>query len=104
MKAAVYNNQILAGVLERTTDGFWFEYNDDYFKNVSMPAISLSFPKSSQLYFSKHLFPFFSGLLAEGTNKQIQCRLHKIDDADEFTRLVKTATTETIGAITVKEI
>jgi HipA-like protein len=50
------------------------------------------------------MFPFFSGLLAEGLNKQIQCRMLKIDEQDDFTRLIKTATTETIGAITLKQV
>jgi HipA-like protein len=47
---------------------------------------------------------FFSGLLSEGINKDIQCRLLKIDESDDFTRLIKTAGEDTIGAITVKEI
>jgi len=50
------------------------------------------------------LFSFFSGLLSEGINKDIQCRLLKIDENDDFTRLLKTAGEDTIGAITVKAI
>jgi len=47
---------------------------------------------------------FFYGMLAEGINKDIQCRLLKIDEEDDFTRLIKTAGEDTIGAITVKEL
>jgi serine/threonine-protein kinase HipA len=104
MKALVFNNNIEAATLERTKDGFIFTYLDDYFKDSARPAVSLSFPKNQKQYHSKYLFPFFSGLLAEGYNKEVQCRTLKIDENDEFTRLVKTARTETIGAITVREI
>ncbi len=54
----------------------------------------------SALYY----FPFSTGMLAEGINKDIQCRLLKIDEKDDFTRLLKTAGDDGIGAIAVKEI
>lgn len=101
MKAAVYNNKVLAGTLEKTKEGFIFAYTDEYYLDGTQPAISLSFPKKEKRYHSNYMFPFFSGLLAEGLNKQIQCRTMKIDEQDDFTRLIKTATTETIGAITL---
>jgi HipA-like protein len=104
MKAAVYNNKILAGTLEKTKERYVFTYTDEYFKDDSKPAISLSLPKTKQEYHSEYMFPFFSGLLAEGVNKQIQCRTLKIDELDDFTRLIRTATTETIGAITLKQL
>ena len=50
------------------------------------------------------IIPFFFGLLAEGENKLLQCRLLRIDEDDHFTRLLKTCTTETIGGITVREV
>ena len=104
MKGYVYYNQrFLAGILDKTKNGYIFTYDGMYFKNPEMPRISTSFPKTKQSYFSPYLFPFFSGLLAEGTNKLLQCRLLKIDERDEFTRLLKTAGYETIGAITVRE-
>jgi serine/threonine-protein kinase HipA len=56
------------------------------------------------LFQSTYLFPFFFGLLSEGINKEIQCKAYQIDEKDEFTRLLKTAKNDTIGAITVKEI
>ena len=104
-KAGVYNNGMLAGILEKTAgDHYTFTYWDDYFANRNMPAISLSFPKTKKQYEATELFPFFYGLLAEGINKDIQCRLLKIDEEDNFTRLIKTAGEDTIGAITVKEL
>ena len=104
-KAGVYNNGILTGILEKSAgDQYTFTYTDEYFTNREMPAISLSFPKSAKEYEAKELFPFFYGMLAEGINKEIQCRLLKIDEDDDFTRLIKTAGEDTIGAITVKEL
>ena len=104
-KAGVYNNGVLAGYLEkRGPADYHFEYEPSYWANPLRPSISLTLPKTHQAYDSPMLFPFFSGLLAEGINKEIQCRLLRIDENDDFTRLLKTAGEDTIGAITVKEI
>jgi len=104
-QAEVYNNGILAGFLEkRGPADYHFIYDDAYRENPSLPAISLTLPKTQQEYQSPTLFSFFAGLLAEGINKDIQCRLLKIDEQDDFTRLLKTAREDTIGAVTIKEI
>jgi serine/threonine-protein kinase HipA len=104
-KAGVYNNGELAGYLEkRGPSDYHFEYVPDYWADPLRPSISLTLPKTQRRYDSPVLFPFFSGLLAEGVNKEIQCRLLKIDESDDFTRLLKTAGEDAIGAITVKEI
>jgi serine/threonine-protein kinase HipA len=104
-KAEIYNNKILAGYLEkRGSADYYFAYEESYWAHPFLPSISLTLPKTQQAYQSPTLFPFFAGLLAEGINKDIQCRLLKIDEQDDFTRLLKTASEDTIGAITVKEI
>ena len=97
-------NNIQAGIIVRNDDGrYVFQYDDAYFINPNMPAISLTIPKTQIKYESDVLFPFFYGLLAEGVNKEIQCRLLKIDEEDDFTRLLKTAGSDTIGAIRIRE-
>jgi len=104
-KAEIYNNGVLAGYLEkRESEDYLFTYENNYWSDASLPSISLTLPKTQQTWRSSALFPFFAGLLAEGVNKDIQCRLLKIDERDDFTRLLKTAGEDTIGAITVKEI
>lgn len=104
-KAEVFYNGMRAGILEkRGPKDYRFVYDESYQRDPSLPSISLTMPKHQQVYESKVLFPFFSGLLAEGINKDIQCRLLKIDEEDDFTRLLKTAGEDTIGAITVKEM
>lgn len=105
MKGAVYCNDVLAGVIEKTPSGVYtFQYDAAYLADMHCRPISLTLPKTSAPYQSNHLFPFFSGLLAEGINKEIQCRLLKIDEQDDFGRLLQTAGEDTIGAITIKKM
>ncbi len=103
--AAVYYNQILAGILEKKEGPVYsFTYDPAYLTDQTLPAISLTLPKSNSSYEQSVLFSFFMGLLSEGINKEIQCRLLKIDEDDDFTRLLRTAGEDTIGAITIKEV
>jgi serine/threonine-protein kinase HipA len=104
-KANVYCRGILAGVLTKdAAAGYQFQYNADYLSHSKFPPISLSFPRQQAPFESPILFPFFFGLLAEGDDKMLQCRMFKIDESDHFTRLLKTCQTETIGGVTVKEL
>lgn len=102
-RAEVYCRGVLAGLLSRDEAGYAFQYLPAYLANPGLPAISLSFPKREAPFTSPVLFPFFFGLLAEGDNKAIQCRVLKIDENDHFTRLLRTCEVETIGGVTVKE-
>lgn len=102
-RANVYCRGVPAGVLSQDADRYTFEYLSDYLRDISLPAISLSFPKHRESYASKELFPFFFGLLAEGEDKVLQCRLLRIDEKDHFTRLLKTCAAETIGGVTIEE-
>ena len=105
MKAGVFNNGILAGILEKQLNGTYsFEYDEVYLQNDKNPSISLTMPRSIKKYESEKLFAFFFGLLSEGVNKNIQCRLLKIDANDHFGRLLLTAQEDNIGSITVKPL
>ncbi|MCP4133078.1 MAG: phosphatidylinositol kinase [bacterium] len=103
-KAKVFTNHILAGILEEGRNEYIFTYDEEYLKNESSKAVSLTLPKRPEPYRSPHLFSFFYGLLAEGVTKKIQCRKLRIDENDHFTRLIKTAGYDTIGSVTVEEI
>jgi HipA-like protein len=103
-RANVYCRGILAGILSKDSGGYRFGYLAEYLRNSALPAISLTFPKQEATFRSAVLFPFFFGLLAEGENKALQCRLLRIDEDDHFTRLLRTCTTETIGGVTVEEV
>ncbi|KXK32215.1 MAG: hypothetical protein UZ12_BCD005000041 [Bacteroidetes bacterium OLB12] len=102
--AEIFNNGLRAGTLQKDDQGYVFRYDDQYFNDPNRYAVSLSLPKTQQAFHSKTLFPFFYGLLSEGINKQTQCRLLRIDENDHFSLLLATASTDTIGSITVKEI
>lgn len=103
-RANVYYRDTLAGILSQDSGGYSFEYLPGYLAISALPAISLTFPKRDAVFQSPVLFPFFFGLLAEGEDKSLECRLLRIDENDHFTRLLRTCTTETIGGITVEEI
>jgi HipA-like protein len=100
----LYNN-IVAGILsEPETGGYIFKYDDNYFYNTTLPPVSVTLPKTKQQHQSKDLFPFFFNMLSEGANRNLQCRILKIDGDDDFGLLLKTTANETIGAISVQEI
>ena len=102
-KAEVYRNGILAGILtEEDRNNYSFRYDNTYFNDSKMYAISLTLPKTQQEYHSEHMFPFFSNMVAEGTNLAIQSRYLKIDERDVLSLLAATASRDTIGAVTIK--
>jgi serine/threonine-protein kinase HipA len=102
-KVKVYRNGIVAGILtEETRNSFVFTYDDAYFNDHAMPAISLTLPKTSKEFRSEYLFPFFYNMLSEGVNKEVQCKQLKLDENDSFGLLMAIAQYDTIGAVTVK--
>jgi serine/threonine-protein kinase HipA len=106
MRAAqVFYNNIPAGILQESDrHNYLFTYDEAYFKDQGLPAISLTLPKSKQVYHSSFLFPFFFNMLAEGVNRKLQSTQLKIDEDDSFGFLLATARYDTIGAITVKPV
>jgi serine/threonine-protein kinase HipA len=103
LRAYVYDTEILAGTLEFDGLNYSFLYDVDFLNTKSSTAISLTLPKQKEPFVSPHLHSFFSNLLAEGNLKKLQCKKLKIDENDEFTRLLKTARHDTIGTITIRE-
>lgn len=100
----VFYSGELAGRIERRDDGrYTFAYRPEYLAQPGAHSVSLTLPLRGEPFESPVLFPFFSGLLAEGNLKELQCRLHRIDPDDDFTRLLKTARHDVIGAVTVEE-
>ena len=102
-KGIVYCDGKVVGRIEEIQDGYQFAYGADYLATPGTRPISLTLTKRSEPYTSKVLFPFFYGLLAEGILKETQCRKLKLDENDHFGRLLKTAHSDVIGAITVVE-
>lgn len=98
----VYYRNIPAGTLTKDAEGYTFCYRHEYLLDPAMPDISATLPKTQPEYRSRFLFPFFFGLLAEGAQKERQCRELHIDENDHFTRLLETSGYGAIGAVYVK--
>jgi serine/threonine-protein kinase HipA len=104
-KAKVIRNKKDIGFLSKEDNGnYMFTYFTNYIEDVKAYPISVNFPKQKESFVSKHLFSFFSAMLSEGGMKEMQCRTLQIDENDDFTRLLKTATKDTIGSIIIEEI
>jgi serine/threonine-protein kinase HipA len=103
MMAYVYDANILAGELGFDGKVYSFAYDEAFLNAKNSRAISLTLPKCREPFISTYLHPFFANLLAEGNLKKLQCKRLKIDESDEFTRLLKTAMDDTIGTITIRE-
>ena len=100
-RAQVFYSNELAGYLAETSGGYIFQYDSEFLKkNIS---ISNSLPPREEPYRAKELFPFFKGLLPEGWYLNIVSVTQKIDSKDSFGLLIGTASTDTIGAVTVKK-
>lgn len=102
MKARVKLNDKTVGYLNKLADS---HYTFDYVDGYKGAPIARYFKDTQKHYIRAdgNLFPFFAGLLSEGTQKDVQCRILKIDPDDEYTRLLKTAS-KTIGAVTVHPV
>lgn len=100
--ATVYYRNIPAGILAKDDGGYSFRYDPLYFADSAMPAISATLPKTQREFRSPTFFPFFFGLLAEGVQKERQCRELRIDENDHFTRLLETSACGAIGAVHVE--
>ena len=103
VRADVYDGEVLAGVLAFDGLNYSFLYDGEFLNAKESTAISLTLPKQKEPFVSKNLHSFFSNLLAEGNLKKLQCKKLKIDENDEFRRLIKTATHDTIGTVTIRE-
>jgi len=100
----LYKNQGAAMLIQHDNGSFTFKYDNSWISDETKPAISLTLPKSQQEYHSDYLFPFFYNMLPEGANKQIVCKLNRLDLNDYFGLLLTTAKHDNIGAIKVIKI
>ena len=83
---------------------YTFTYDKQYMMDRTHDPISLTMPFREEPYLSDYLFPVFTNMLPEGANRKIVCKGWRLDEKDFFGLLLKIATYDTIGAITVKEV
>lgn len=99
----VFIHGIYAGkLIEHNSDLYVFDYDEQYRNMAGASPVCLAMPLSQSSYQSQILFPYFSNLLSEGENRQLQARLHHIDVKDDFGLLLATAAYDTIGCVTIQ--
>lgn len=102
-KANVFYKNILAGIIAESEDGYTFQYDSLYLKNVNTKAISLTLPVQYETYKSKTLFPFFDGLLPEGWLLEIATNTWKLNQRDRFGLLLASCR-DCIGCVSIKPV
>ncbi|NCU31502.1 MAG: phosphatidylinositol kinase [Candidatus Moranbacteria bacterium] len=100
----LYKNQEAGMLIQHDNGSFSFKYDNSWISDETKPSISLTLPKSQHEFHSEFLFPFFYNMLPEGANKQIVCKLNRLDSNDYFGLLLTTAKNDTIGAVKVIKI
>lgn len=98
----VYIQNIYAGIVEETDEGYRFSYDSTYFHNDSSIAVSLTLPLDKIKYDSPVLFPFFDGLIPEGWILGIVSKNWKIDINDRF-GLLLVACKDCIGDVSIRK-
>lgn len=98
----VYQRGVLAGCLEWDGERYRFVYETGYLEREGAPPVSLTLPRRAEPYVSEELFAFFFGLLSEGSTRQIQCRVLRIDERDDFELLLQTGL-DTVGSVAIVE-
>jgi len=100
-KGEVFYQDILAGYILETDEGYEFSYNDEYLKSAHPRSVSLTLPLSDKVYKSKTLFPFFDGLIPEGWLLAHASEKWKIKTNDRFQLLLATCS-DAIGAVSIR--
>lgn len=100
MKANVYMNGVLAGILERKGNQVEFQYDAAYL-DMALSPLSLSLPLQSTPFVSEGLPAYFSGLVSEGWLRRVQAQQQHIDPKDQFSLLVHNGK-DLPGAITIE--
>ncbi len=100
-KGYVYIQNIFAGIIAETEEGYVFSYDKDYVKREDAAAVSLTLPLREEPYITTILFPFFDGLIPEGWLLGMVSRNWKIDRNDRFGLLIS-ACKDCIGDVSIR--
>ena len=99
----VFYQDILAGIIAESDDGYSFQYDSLYLQEANNQAVSLTLPLRSEPYLSKTLFPFFDGLIPEGWLLDIATENWKLNPRDRM-GLLLTVCGDCIGAVSIKTL
>ena len=100
-KGLVYIQNVCAGSIAETDEGYIFFYHVDYLKSEKPLAVSLTLPLRDSEYHSTILFPFFDGLIPEGWLLGVVSRNWKIEPNDRF-GLLLAACRDCIGDVSIR--
>lgn len=95
-------NDLLAGQLLETVDGYEFVYNAAYLKSLKPVPISLTLPLIDKAIKSPVMFPFFDGLIPEGWLLEVAEQNWKLNPRDRM-GLLLACCKDCIGAVSVIE-
>jgi serine/threonine-protein kinase HipA len=101
-KAKIYMNNILAGYLTESEDGYSFLYDKDYLTDSAVKPVSLTLPLKDKPHISKTMFPFFDGLIPEGWLLEIAEKNWKLNARDRM-GLLLACCKDCIGAVSIEE-
>lgn len=99
-KGKVFYEDMLAGYITETDEGYEFAYDAVYAESANAKSVSLTLPVKKEPYKSKILFPFFDGLIPEGWLLDIAVDYWKLKPNDRFEILLLTCS-DAIGAVSV---
>lgn len=88
------------GILEETTSGTRFTYDDKWLSVPGAVPVSLTMPLRHEPYLSTGLLPFFENLLPEGWLLELSTAKLKIPKDDAFGLLLATCA-DCVGAVEV---
>ncbi len=100
-KGRVYIQNVYAGVIAETDEGYTFSYDKKYLQRENAVAASLTLPLENTEYHSTILFPFFDGLIPEGWLLGVVSRNWKISPNDRFGLLLSVCK-DCIGDVSIR--
>lgn len=98
--ADIFFNDLFAGILLETVDGYTFSYDAEYLDSADAVAVSLTLPLQPAPFSDKYMFSFFDGLIPEGWLLDIAHKSWKIDIRDRM-GLLLACCKDCIGMVTV---
>lgn len=103
-KVDVYFGDKQVGQLKELSAGSYeFTYAQCYLADADTPPISVNLPKRAEKYVSDKIFPFFTNMLPEGTNRRALCLANKVDEKDFFGMLEMICGMDCIGNVTLRK-
>ena len=101
-KGYVYIQNVFAGMIKETDEGYVFAYDGKYLERKDAVAVSLTLPLEKKEYRSAILFPFFDGLIPEGWLLGVVRRNWKIEPNDRFGLLLSVCR-DCIGDVCIRD-